>query len=167
MTIYQIKIECDKTGLAELIATGLEKKSTIVEIKEKQSLPPVDISKFFGDNIRPIGSKHQYEEKRLPAKPHKKKTHAKVLSCWRLYGIILDYFLPQREFNKKMLHEICLNLGIKCTTGSISGHISRMKQIGVITVLTSEQSLAKVYRVNKPVTQREFAEMLRDSRVSG
>tara|TARA_R110000822_G_scaffold272172_1_gene394709 strand:- start:268 stop:768 length:501 start_codon:yes stop_codon:yes gene_type:complete len=164
MTIYQIKIECDKAGLAELIATGLEKKSTIVEIKEKQSLPPIEISKLFGDNIRPIGISHKPQEQKMPKK-RKVKPYQQVLSSWRLYGIIIDYFQPQREFSKKMLHNICLNMGIKCTTGSISGHISRMKQMGVIASFNGKDTLAKVYRVNKPVTQREFAEMLKDYRV--
>ena len=164
MTIYQIRIECDKAGLAELIATGLEKKSTIVEIKAKQSLPPVEISKLFGDNIRPIGTHHKPQEQKMPEK-RKVKSYRQVLSSWRLYGIIIDYFHPQREFSKKMLHDICLNMGIKCTTGSISGHISRMKQMGVITAFYGKDTLSKVYRLNKPVTQREFAEMLKDHRV--
>lgn len=125
--MYTITIECEKTALAELIATGLEQHARIVNLVEKEEPQPAPIVESEKPVKRVAASAVSFPQTIKASKPSKKGYQQKI-TCWEVYQMLVDQFSgSQREFTSGTARAALQKVsGKKLTSGSISAHIYRL-----------------------------------------
>jgi len=149
MEKFIITLECtNPRTLADLIAGGLEKHAKVIGI-EAISVPKAVVEP-------------EPEAQPEPANPTKTvASYTQKVKSFDLYKFATELYHPQKTFRSSDLREQWLRYGRDCTASSISAHLHRMANAGLINHVDGDSSNGYVYRVHRVVGSRKFQEMMR------
>jgi len=164
MTKFHIKFECNKEVLADLIAMGLTKDAVVIEMKRAESVP---VKQYSFDELKP----KVRETQTIAAMPVPKRTvtpYTQQTTGWDVYKAIEENFSRNKPFTSKEVLTICRWINPDITYGPITGHISRMRKIGLIRLrepFFKKHQKSNEYVIVKLVSKEKFAELLTELRV--
>jgi len=161
MNKFHIKFECNKEVLADLIAMGLTKDAVVIEMKRALDVPP---KQYSFDELKP----KVRETQTIAAIPVPKRNvapYSQQTTGWDVYKSIEEHFNPQKTFTSKEVLVICRWVNPAITYGSISGHISRMRKMGLIRSVKVKHEKANSYVMTKLVSKDKFMHLLTQLRV--
>ena len=149
---YSLKLECSINGFAELIASGLPDGCTITKLDVMDE--PLKVA------AHKINFKHPAKAMPNEVEPvKKKKTCIKKISCWDVYELLRKEFL-NCTFITKDVAQAALIAGFDCTNGAISGHLSRMRSVGLIEQSGGSQATGFVYSINELKNKKDFTKAI-------
>jgi len=149
---YSLKLECSINGFAELIASGLPDGCTITKLYVVDA--PLKVAAHKIDFKHPAKAMPNEVE---PVK--KKKTCIKKISGWDVYELLRKEFL-NCTFTSKDVAQQALRKGFDCTAGAISGHLSRMRTVGLIDQYSGNSKMGYVYVINELKNKKDFTKAI-------
>ena len=156
---YLINLECSINALAELIALGLEKHCTITKL-EMFDQPAEEKKPALQVASHKIEFKHPAKLMPVEVKPvKKKKTCIKKISGWDVYELLRKEFL-NCTFISKDVAQHALREGFDCSAGAISGHLSRMRIVGLIEQHSGNSRMGYVYVINELKSKKDFTKAI-------
>jgi hypothetical protein len=156
---YLINLECSINALAELIALGLEKHCTITKL-EMFDQPAEEKKPALQVASHKIEFKHPTTAMPVKVEPViKKKTSIKKIANWDVYEILKARFL-NRRFISKDVYQQALRDGFDCTNSAISGHLSRMRSVGLIEQNGGNKATGFVYVINELKSKKDFTKAI-------
>jgi len=156
---YLINLECSIQALAELIALGLEKHCTITKL-EMFEQPAEEKQEPLRVAAHKIDFKHP--TKAMPNKVEpvkKKKTCIKKITGWDVYELLREEFL-NCTFISRDVAQHALQKGFDCTASAISGHLSRMRTVGLIEQYSGNPRVGYVYVINQLKNKKDFTKAI-------
>jgi len=156
---YLINLECSINALAELIALGLEKHCTITKL-EMFEQPAEEKQEPLRVAAHKIDFKHP--TKAMPNKVEpvkKKKTCIKKITGWDVYELLREEFL-NCTFISRDVAQHALQKGFDCTASAISGHLSRMRTVGLIEQYSGNPRVGYVYVINQLKNKKDFTKAI-------
>jgi len=156
---YLINLECSIQALAELIALGLEKHCTITKL-EMIEQPAEEKQEPLRVAAHKIDFKHP--TKAMPNKVEpvkKKKTCIKKITGWDVYELLREEFL-NCTFISRDVAQHALQKGFDCTASAISGHLSRMRTVGLIEQYSGNPRVGYVYVINQLKNKKDFTKAI-------
>lgn len=149
---YSLKLECSVNGFAELIASGLPDGCTITKLDVMDA--PLKVAAHKIDFKHPAKAMPNEVE---PVK--KKKTCIKKISGWDVYELLRKEFL-NCTFISKDVAQHALREGFDCSAGAISGHLSRMRIVGLIEQHSGNSRMGYVYVINELKSKKDFTKAI-------
>jgi len=156
---YLINLECSINALAELIALGLEKHCTITKL-EMFDQPAEEKKPALQVASHKIEFKHPARAMPTTVEPvKKKKTCIKKITGWDVYELLRKEFL-NCTFTSKDVAQQAFRKGFDCTAGAISGHLSRMRIVGLIDQYSGNSRMGYVYVINQLKNKKDFTKAI-------
>lgn len=159
MEKYIITLECNKSALAELIATGLERHATITKVEAAQEKQSVKLAAVAGakPSHEPVLRGAFYSGPKAPS-------WRKQVSCWEVYKVAVDSFHPQKTFMSADLTAECRRKGIRMSNNSAASHLYRLRAAGLIKKIGGNSSSGYVHVVARNVGRQEFERTMTNGR---
>ena len=159
---YIITLECNKTALAELIATGLERHATITKVEAAHEKASVKLAAVAGSKSAPEpvlrGAFHPG-----PKAPYKPKFQRNVTG-WMAYKVAVASFHPQKTFKSSDLRSECERNGMTMTNNSSAAHLNRLRDAGLVRIVGGEGRRGYVYSVARDLGKPEFQRTMTNGR---
>lgn len=159
MEKYIITLECNKTALAELIATGLERHATITKVEVAEEKPSIKLAAVAGSKTvsEPVFEGAFRGNPQVPM-------HRKQVTGWEVYKTAVDSFHPQKTFMSADLTSECRRNGLKMSNNSAASHLYRMRVCGLIKKIGGNSSAGYIHVVAKNVGRQEFERIMSNGR---
>ena len=159
MEKYIITLECNKTALAELIATGLERHATITKVEVAEEKPSIKLAAVAGSKTvsEPVFGGAFRGNPQVPM-------HRKQVTGWEVYKTAVDSFHPQKTFMSADLTSECRRNGLKMSNNSAASHLYRMRVCGLIKKIGGNSSAGYIHVVAKNVGRQEFERIMANGR---
>ena len=159
MEKYIITLECNKTALAELIATGLERHATITKVEVAEEKPSIKLAAVAGSKTvsEPVFEGAFRGNPQVPM-------HRKQVTGWEVYKTAVDSFHPQKTFMSADLTSECRSNGLKMSNNSAASHLYRMRVCGLIKKIGGNSSAGYIHVVAKNVGRQEFERIMSNGR---
>ena len=159
MEKYIITLECNKTALAELIATGLERHATITKVEVAEEKPSIKLAAVAGSKTvsEPVFEGAFRGNPQVPM-------HRKQVTGWEVYKTAVDSFHPQKTFMSADLTSECRRNGLKMSNNSAAAHLYRMRVCGLIKKIGGNSSAGYIHVVAKNVGRQEFERIMSNGR---
>lgn len=149
---YSLKLECSINGFAELIASGLPDGCTITKLDVMDAPLKVAAHKIdFKQPARPMLVE--------PEPVIKKKTSVKKIASRDVYEILKARF-TLCKFTARDVYQQALYEGFDCTSGAISGHLSRMRSVALIDQAGGNCTVGYVYVMNELKNKKDFTKAI-------
>ena len=163
MEKYIITLECNKTALAELIATGLERHATITKVEVAEEKPSIKLAAVAGSKTVSEPVSEPVLEGAFRGNPQV-PMHRKQVTGWEVYKTAVDSFHPQKTFMSADLTSECRRNGLKMSNNSAASHLYRMRVCGLIKKIGGNSSAGYIHVVAKNVGRQEFERIMSNGR---
>jgi hypothetical protein len=157
---YIITLECNKSALAELIATGLERHATITKVEAAQEQASVKLAAVAGSKPAP----EPVLRGAFYPGPEKKPKWKKSVTCWQVYQAAVDSYHPQKSFKSSELTEECRRQGLTLSSSSAAAHLFRLHEAGLVRRVGGDQVLGYVYTIARVVGRKELERAMKNGR---
>ena len=160
---YIITLECNKSALAELIATGLERHATITKVEVAEKKASIKLAAVAGS--KPVNKpvNEPALEGAFRGDP-KVPLWRKQVTCWEVYKVAIDSFHPQNTFMSADLTSECRRNGIRMSNNSAASHLYRLRKVGLVKKIGGSGNAGYIHVVAKNVGHQEFERIMTNGR---